>query len=480
MKIVFISLFREGFGGGEGRIAHEMAHYFAAHHDVVMMCPAGETGLYEQEDGLRVFGIRSGGEQDVSVPALSARNVSRIFDFLDEFSPDVIHAHEPALIGLVGQVWAKMYRVPFVHTSHVLPSHLLDFGTVDALNIRILRGSFASSLTRPMLLDFYENCDAIVALNRAVAEDLRNFGYTGRILRIPNGRDLSLYADCEITDPAVDEKTLLFVGYITERKNQVYLLQMMRHLPPTYRLLLIGKPLNPEYGEKLRAFCEEWDLETVEFTGTVPHERIADYLERTHVFVSASKMEVQSLVVIEALASGTPVVGLSNETVDELVDERVGFRLPGDASPRRFSACVERICHLAPADYRAMGDRARARVSELDWANVMALTVKAYRVLREKRPPVTVEMGDTLASLVSLLPRGEVRDVLEQEVRKLRQSLKERLRPPDTDTMVAKVKAVQRVPGSTWLWAALTIPASVIGYLLVKHFSSLFRSASKN
>ena len=46
--------------------------------------------------------------------------------------------------------------------------------------------------------------------------------------------------------------------------------------------------------------------------------QIPNYLERAHVFPSASKMEVQSLVVIEALASGTPVVGLSNETIDEL------------------------------------------------------------------------------------------------------------------------------------------------------------------
>ncbi len=45
---------------------------------------------------------------------------------------------------------------------------------------------------------------------------------------------------------------------------------------------------------------------------------------KTHAFVSASKMEVQSLAIIEALASGSPVIGLGNETVDELVDETNG------------------------------------------------------------------------------------------------------------------------------------------------------------
>lgn len=479
MKIVFISLFREGFGGGEGRVAHEMAHYFAAHHDVVMMCPADETRLYEREDGLKVFGVRSVSEEDVSVPALSARNVSRIFDFLDEFSPDVIHAHEPALIGLVGQIWAKMYRVPFVHTSHVLPSHLLDFGAVDALNVRILRGSLVSSITRPVLLDFYENCDAIIALNQSAAEDLRSFGYEGCIFRIPNGRDLGRYTACENADPTRAEKTLTFVGYITERKNQRYLLEMLRHLPPDYHLRLIGKPLKPEYGAKLRDLCAEWGLDNVEFAGSVPHDQIPDFLERTYVFVSASKMEVQSLVVIEALASGTPVVGLSNETVDELVDDDVGCRLPADASPEAFAECVERICRLSPDAYDALCERARARVSDLDWANVMNQTVDAYRTLRRDRAPVTVQVGKTLANLVSLLPSGEVRDVLLEEVHTLQKNLRQRLQPPKRDTVAAKVKAVRRVPSSTWLFAALTIPVSVIGYLLVKYFSNLFRPRSE-
>ena len=45
MKVVFVSLFKGGeFGGGEGRVAHELAHHFAARHDTVLMCPADRTG----------------------------------------------------------------------------------------------------------------------------------------------------------------------------------------------------------------------------------------------------------------------------------------------------------------------------------------------------------------------------------------------------------------------------------------------------
>jgi glycosyltransferase involved in cell wall biosynthesis len=86
-------------------------------------------------------------------------------------------------------------------------------------------------------------------------------------------------------------------------------------------------------------------------------------------------MEVQSLVIIEALASGTPVVGLSNETVDELVDASDGIRLSKDASPREFAAAVHKICELGEAEYRKLCENSRSRVNTLDWSIVMEKTL---------------------------------------------------------------------------------------------------------
>ena len=79
-------------------------------------------------NGLCVLGIRSTGQGHACVPFLSRRNVNALFDLLDQFQPDVVHAHEPVSLGLMGQVWAAMNDVPFVYTSHVLPSKSLDFG----------------------------------------------------------------------------------------------------------------------------------------------------------------------------------------------------------------------------------------------------------------------------------------------------------------------------------------------------------------
>lgn len=471
MKVAFVSLFRRGQGGGEGRVAHELARHFAERHDVVMICPSKETGLYAPDDGdLKTFGVRSAGDSEFQMPALSAKTVRTLFDFLDAFSPNAVHAHEPALLGLIGQIWAKLHQVPFVHTSHVLPSKVLDFGATDALDMKLLQGSFSERISRHLLTDFYSNCDAIVALNQPALTSLREFGYKGKIFIIPNGRDLQRYANCANANVEAEEKVLTFIGYLSERKNQAYLIETQRELPGQYRLVLLGKALKPGYAEQLKETCRAHDLQNVEFAGQVPHEEIPDYLERTHVLVSASKMEVQSLVVIEALASGTPVVGLSNETIDELVDDEVGRRLPRETSPREFAAAVERVCSLPQPEYDELCSNARARVSHLDWSHVIDQTVSAYKELMEEKEEATIteQEGAVLEDLVAALPSGDVRDLLRARIASERQEPGPLAGFLMNLSLRRRWQALKRVPGSTWLVGALTVVVSLIGYLVMK------------
>jgi len=471
MRIAFITLFKEGCGGGEGRVAHEMAHHCATCHEVVLICPGERTGLHRAAHNLQVFTVKSAGEGDLYVAALSAKQVKGIFDFLDAFRPDVVHAHEPLSLGLIGQVWAKMHNVPFVHTAHVLPSKMFHFGATEA--ITVLRSSIGETIARQSLsnffLNFYENCDAIFALNRFAAEDIREFADCDRIFMIPNGLDLGRYRACPNADTASPKKTLTFVGYLSERKNQLYLLKALGHLP-SYRLQLIGEPLKPTYDRQLKDFAREHDLDVV-FAGFVDHQEIPDYLAKTHVLASASQMEVQSLVVIEALASGTPVVGLSNETIDELVDEKVGARLPKDTDPREFARHVERICRLPQSEYDALCENARERVREHNWPNVIAQTVAIYETLQGKAPPTAEKSQKGLAKALSLIPPGETKNFLAKRVAVLEKTLRRTTRPKSESTFASRIRKAGRVPGSTWLFFALTIPLSVLFYQIVKHLS---------
>lgn len=466
MRIVFITIFREGFGGGEGRVAFEIANYFAPHQDVVLICPGDHTGLTIAPNGLQVYSVKSASEGQLSMPALTTATINEIFKFLTNFNPHVVHAHDPALLGLIGQIWAKLHNVPFVHTTHVLPWKILDFGANDL--VRFL-GSFSERVAAEYLQNFYNSCDAVIALNSIVAEGIRRFGYDGRLFIIPNGRDLLPYNVCTLPDIHAKLKVLVFVGYLNSRKNQAYLIEMMRYLPRNYQLLLVGDALDPKYGEGLKQTARDYGLDNVIFTGELEYEEISNILERSHVFVSASKMEVQSLVIIEALASGTPVVGLSNETVDELIDSSTGFNLSKETAPQEFAEKVQIICNLFPTSYDRLCTNARQRVRNLDWSIVMESTISAYQELIDDQPQESDNRQVVeLANIVSSLPHGKVRDFLTEQVIILDRSIKTRLEGTDISKFNRRVETVGKVPSRTWWFTGLTMIASVLGYTFLK------------
>ncbi len=448
LKILFISIFMEGDGGGEGRVAYEMARWFSRTHPVVMLCPGETTRLVEDPDGFRRFEVQAVRQGNLSMPLLSGIHVHRIFKFLDEFHPDVIHIHDPALLGVMGQLWAKLNRVPVFYTAHILPSRALDFGAGEVSPLKI--GPISEAVAEQYLLDFYSNCDAVVGLNQTAVEEVRNFGYSGRIFMIPNGRNLGMFQSCAFANPAAEVKELLFTGFLSKRKNQAFLLEVMRCLPAGYHLTLIGEPLVADYLDELKRVVDSHHLQ-VTFAGQCSQEQIVQHLEKTHVFVSASKMEVQSLVVIEALASGTPVVGLSNETVDELVDGSTGCRLPKDASPQEFAGVVQHICELPAPAYQQMCEACRSRVQELDWEKIMQRTVECYQGVLTEMSGIETETTP-LMELVAGIHDERLRDEINGIISRL--------------TLQPGVTPVQQ---ATAIWLAwLNMTASVAGYYWLK------------
>jgi glycosyltransferase involved in cell wall biosynthesis len=367
--------------GGAARVAYELAQQFSTAHETAIICTAEQTG-FGWANGMLMLGIESTGDGALRVPVLSAANVKTIIDFMDAYDPDVVHAHGIVGVAQLAQIWAQLHGVPFVYTAHALSKQVLTFGG-DELS-RSLRNGIFESVVRRYMASFHRHCDAIIALNRPAAQDLADFGYRGRVILIPNGRFLRHYTDGPMASLADARIVLLYTGSISASKNQVYLLDVLTHLPPRYILRLVGEPLDPDYGPDFAARIAALGLEArVELVGQVPPEQVPAKLASAHLFVSASEVEVQSLAVIEALAAGKPVVGLCNETVDEFIDERVGCRLPPKTPALRFAEEVRRLCEGPQSEYEALCDAARQRVAHLDWDNVMVETTDAYHLLRQ-------------------------------------------------------------------------------------------------
>ncbi|MDP3011961.1 MAG: glycosyltransferase family 4 protein, partial [Candidatus Hydromicrobium sp.] len=128
MKVVFITFFRESKGGGVGRVSYEIAQAFAQQdHQTVLICPGEKTQLKKVTPHLKYLQIRSIGEGDVAIPYLTVPNLKFLFNFLEKFSPQIVHGHDFGPLTLATQFWAINHKIPFIYTTHVLLTKPADF-----------------------------------------------------------------------------------------------------------------------------------------------------------------------------------------------------------------------------------------------------------------------------------------------------------------------------------------------------------------
>ncbi len=384
MRIVILTTFTEGYGGGTGRVAYDMAYAFSKEHEVAFIRPAEKTGILEKKKNLIVFGVESKGRGNVTLAFWTPKNKRAVLGFIDSFKPDIIHSNEPINLDSILMKYAYKKRIPFLYTGHILPSKGVAF--FFPAKAKIIERIFYYLVFKPYIKEYLKFCDGIVALNEFSKKDHKKFIDEEKLFIIPNGKDLDKYKKAKLPSIKRDKIRLIYIGHIVPRKNQEFLINALKHLPSNFELILVGGTLNKIYFNKVKKKVKELKLENrVIFTGQIPHEKIVNYLEQAHIFVSAALLEVQSLVILESLATGTPVVGLSNETVDELIiDNYNGFRLKKEANPEEFAKKVLSISNLNEQSYRVMCENCRETAKKFDWREVIKKTTNLYEIIKEK------------------------------------------------------------------------------------------------
>ena len=188
----------------------------------------------------------------------------------------------------------------------------------------------------------------------------------GRVAVIPYGVDISLFrpsGDRQAAARVRERGTTLsavFVGQIAQRKGISYLLRAMKMLRGSgVDLTLIGR-----YSGDPAALAPYHDC--FRYLPHMPRAALADVYRKADVFVFPTLIEGLPLVVLEAMASGLPVITTPNGPADVVRDGIDGFVVP----IRDPAAIAEKLDCLRsnPALRAEMGRRARARAEQFDWA----------------------------------------------------------------------------------------------------------------
>ncbi|WP_018290097.1 glycosyltransferase family 4 protein [Verrucomicrobium sp. 3C] len=224
-----------------------------------------------------------------------------------------------------------------------------------------------------------EEADMVLVPSRFVGEQLRGRGVSEEAIeQIPYGVDLSIFypnpAKPERADSPLD---CLCVCQMAHRKGIPLLLETARSMVGTpIRFHLLGPIVSPEVLENLP--------ENVRYEGTGLPGEVAARMRQADLFVLPTLEDACALVVLEAMASGLPVVTTTHNGSGELLEQGVeGFVVPaGDRAALR-EALVQ-LVDDAPLRKR-MGDAARKKVeASYSWETYGRRVLQAIAKRRER------------------------------------------------------------------------------------------------
>ncbi len=181
------------------------------------------------------------------------------------------------------------------------------------------------------------------------------------------------------------QKIVLFVGALIEGKGIKQLLEVWACLSPQIRqrarLRIIGSgPLK----EELLIFVQENKLAEVDFLGQITYEEVQNYLRKSDLFVLPTLKDLFSLTVLEAMASGCPVITTPFNGARELVNESNGW-IVDPTVPNKLKSLLEEALS-SQVDLYKMGMAARKRVENMDNIIVMNRFAESLRRLAADIP----------------------------------------------------------------------------------------------
>ncbi len=357
-------------------IAMLLRHLEERGHQAIVFGPEGAPRRYAGARVIAVPGIRL-----PFYPELRALFPSRAMGYrLARFRPDLVHLADPMLLGMAGLYWAHRIAVPTVAAYHT--------------NIASYMNHFKLGLLEQPVWAYrrflHNQCAATVCPSPSTAAILTAQGFervhlwqrgVDSILFTPERRSAARRAELGAT-PATT--LLLYVGRVSHEKDILTLARAYRALArPGLHLAVVGDgPARGELEEALRGL-------PVTFTGYLAGEALADTYAAADLFVFPSTTETFGQVVLEAMASGLPVVGCDAEGVRDLVRHGETGILARPHDPVDFTQAIADLLDQ-PARRALLAAAGRAAALTRSWSEVMDGLLALYASIIAS-PPVPAD-----------------------------------------------------------------------------------------
>ncbi|MDX1764855.1 MAG: glycosyltransferase, partial [bacterium] len=306
--------------GGVTRSIETLVHEVHARgHEVRLFAPRFE-GYEETEDWIyRVPSIPRFNHTDFSLPLPYSVRVRSI---MTDFSPHLVHVQHPFFLGEMGMHLGKNRNIPIVLTYHTQYEQYSHYAPID------------SDLVKRWIINvcnsFCNLCDLVVAPSTDIRQVLIDRKVTSRIEVIPTGVNLEPYREPdrrwlrETFRIGPEKKILIHTGRLAKEKNLPFLFRAVAQVMSDNEGVVFFVAGIGDQAPYLKELSSQLGIEgQVIFHGKMTAEELAAAYAGADLFVFSSKSETQGLVVLEAMAAGTPVVAVDAPGVRDMVTDSV-------------------------------------------------------------------------------------------------------------------------------------------------------------
>ncbi len=310
----------------ERHLAHQ---YARLSHDVTIYSPSPKSTSYVETDhGTSVVRLRSFQFPFQKFYHLCLWPQGELTRALNQNPPDIIHSQAPSPINLIALRWAKRHNVPVISTNHFIPENfLLWWPIVNGPQIKL------SPLVWKVFMKFYNQCNFVTSPTPTGANMLTKNGLKAPHDHVSNGIDTERFVPRPKPIPLMqkygipqNKPVVLYTGRVDgEKRLDVWLKMIPLVLAHQDCHFVIGG--NGTQVAPLKKLSQELGIaDHLTFTGFLNEDEFPQLYNCADVFCITSPVELQSIVTLEAIASGLPIVACELGALKELVhDDQNGY-----------------------------------------------------------------------------------------------------------------------------------------------------------
>jgi 1,2-diacylglycerol 3-alpha-glucosyltransferase len=310
-------------------------------HDVAIVCPGKNIrNEITQESGVTVYRLKSTPipatvHEGIRINLFPKKQINRVFK---EFSPDILHITDHFFISGAAYSLAKKNKIPVIGTNFFTPYNFIE-NFIKRKKSPVYK--IAEKTMWHSLLKIFNDIEMVIVSSEYAKMIIQKAGLKKPVIVVSNGIKLEGYNDKSINSGIIEKykidknKTILLSASRLDKEKKVgVLLDACSFLKDKaeFQLLITGRGKDRK---NLETIALKNDIsDKVIFTGVVPTSDLKDLYRISDIFLTASEVELQGLSIMEAMASGLPVVASNSMAIPELVKDSVnGFLFePGNGA----------------------------------------------------------------------------------------------------------------------------------------------------